>query len=306
MANVIITSFNNGEVSPAIDCRSDIAKHSSSCKQMKNMLPSVEGTASRRPGTRYVKPAAVIINATVTPIAINVAMAVPEAAAVDAGVDHTETPSAINVAVAVPAVTVDEGRPDWPGGFPDGIPYTDCPPTVVTLLSEITLCGCECDHNASATCDVDPSANWYEWQSSSFSAGTPIPTLSGDNGCDAGGSCDCTYTKTGNLGSSIELWRFLWTFAPCDNRSGHLTFTYTQFHIQVSVIGSVVTAKIWLIGPAAVDALVFNGVGSLSGSDAVDVANTQDCDLFELSAVAGPTTGTSFLNAGEGGTIRVT
>lgn len=54
MPNVAITSFNNGEVSPHIDGRADVAKYASSCRVLENMLPLVYGDVVRRPGTKYV------------------------------------------------------------------------------------------------------------------------------------------------------------------------------------------------------------------------------------------------------------
>jgi hypothetical protein len=55
--NVSTLSFNNGEVTPMIFARSDIEKYSSSCRIMENMLPTVWGPATRRPGTRFIKAA---------------------------------------------------------------------------------------------------------------------------------------------------------------------------------------------------------------------------------------------------------
>lgn len=54
MPNVAITSFNNGEVSPHIDARADVAKYANSCRTLENMLPLVYGDVTRRPGTKYV------------------------------------------------------------------------------------------------------------------------------------------------------------------------------------------------------------------------------------------------------------
>ncbi len=55
MANIAITTFNNGEVTEHIDCRSDVAKYASSCRSLKNMLARIYGTVIRRPGTRFIK-----------------------------------------------------------------------------------------------------------------------------------------------------------------------------------------------------------------------------------------------------------
>ena len=54
MANVAVTSFNNGEVTPHIDARSDVEKYASSCRILENMLPLIYGDAVRRPGTKYI------------------------------------------------------------------------------------------------------------------------------------------------------------------------------------------------------------------------------------------------------------
>ena len=52
--NVAILSFNNGEVSPLMDARSDVDKYASSCRILENMLPLIYGGVTRRPGTEYV------------------------------------------------------------------------------------------------------------------------------------------------------------------------------------------------------------------------------------------------------------
>jgi hypothetical protein len=54
MPNIPIISFNAGELSPQIDARTDVAKYSSGCRTMENMLPRIYGSAERRPGTKYV------------------------------------------------------------------------------------------------------------------------------------------------------------------------------------------------------------------------------------------------------------
>lgn len=56
-SNIVITSFNNGEVTPQIDARSDVEKYASSCKVMENMLPLIYGSATRRPGTKFINEA---------------------------------------------------------------------------------------------------------------------------------------------------------------------------------------------------------------------------------------------------------
>jgi hypothetical protein len=53
-ASPIKTSFNSGEWSPKLDGRADIGKYSSACKKLENMIPLVQGCATRRAGTQYV------------------------------------------------------------------------------------------------------------------------------------------------------------------------------------------------------------------------------------------------------------
>lgn len=50
----IRTSFNAGELSPLLDGRVDVAKYQAGCKRLENFIPSVQGPAVRRPGTRFV------------------------------------------------------------------------------------------------------------------------------------------------------------------------------------------------------------------------------------------------------------
>ena len=57
MANIAITSFNNGEVSEHIDCRVDTEKYASSCRTLENMLPLVYGSVERRPGWKFIQEA---------------------------------------------------------------------------------------------------------------------------------------------------------------------------------------------------------------------------------------------------------
>lgn len=57
MPNVAVTIFNNGEVTPYIDARSDVEKYASSCRTLENMLPLIYGPATRRSGTKYVSTA---------------------------------------------------------------------------------------------------------------------------------------------------------------------------------------------------------------------------------------------------------
>lgn len=53
-ASPIRTTFNAGELSPLLDGRVDVAKYENGCRVMENFLPTVQGPAVRRAGTRYV------------------------------------------------------------------------------------------------------------------------------------------------------------------------------------------------------------------------------------------------------------
>lgn len=50
----IWTSFNAGELSPLLDGRTDQEKYFAGCKDIQNFIPTVQGPASRRGGTRYI------------------------------------------------------------------------------------------------------------------------------------------------------------------------------------------------------------------------------------------------------------
>jgi len=51
---VQLTNFTGGELSPRLDGRNDLAKYSSGCKTLQNMIVYPHGSASRRPGTNFV------------------------------------------------------------------------------------------------------------------------------------------------------------------------------------------------------------------------------------------------------------
>lgn len=53
-AKPITTSFNAGELSPLLDGRVDQDKYFSGCKKLLNYIPTVQGPARRRGGTRHV------------------------------------------------------------------------------------------------------------------------------------------------------------------------------------------------------------------------------------------------------------
>jgi hypothetical protein len=54
MPNILLTSFNGGELSPMMDSRSDLAKYASGCRRLENMLVTPHGGVFRRPGTEYL------------------------------------------------------------------------------------------------------------------------------------------------------------------------------------------------------------------------------------------------------------
>lgn len=55
MANVPITTFNAGELTPKIDARYQIEKYRAGCRVMENFIPVIYGPAEKRPGTVFVR-----------------------------------------------------------------------------------------------------------------------------------------------------------------------------------------------------------------------------------------------------------
>lgn len=53
-AHGIKTSFNGGELSPLLAGRPDLARYGTGCRELLNMLPTVQGPARRRGGSRFV------------------------------------------------------------------------------------------------------------------------------------------------------------------------------------------------------------------------------------------------------------
>jgi hypothetical protein len=53
MPNILINSFNTGEISGLCESRSDIAKFASACRKLENFVPLVEGGAKKMPGTYF-------------------------------------------------------------------------------------------------------------------------------------------------------------------------------------------------------------------------------------------------------------
>lgn len=54
MANIPITNFNSGELTPKIDDRVDTEKYAGGCKRLENMIPLIYGCVERRPGTIFI------------------------------------------------------------------------------------------------------------------------------------------------------------------------------------------------------------------------------------------------------------
>lgn len=52
----IWNTFNAGELSPLIDGRTDQEKYFAGCKKLRNLIPTVQGPATRRGGSRYMGP----------------------------------------------------------------------------------------------------------------------------------------------------------------------------------------------------------------------------------------------------------
>ena len=55
-ASPALTNFNAGEFSPLLDGRIDFDRYQNGCALMENFIPTVQGPAVRRGGTRYVAP----------------------------------------------------------------------------------------------------------------------------------------------------------------------------------------------------------------------------------------------------------
>jgi hypothetical protein len=54
MANLLVTAFNGGELSPYMDARTDVAKYRSGCRLLENMVVLPYGGVYRRSGTEYL------------------------------------------------------------------------------------------------------------------------------------------------------------------------------------------------------------------------------------------------------------
>lgn len=53
-ATPAITGFNSGELSPALEGRSEMKQYATGCFKLENFIPMVQGPARRRPGSRFV------------------------------------------------------------------------------------------------------------------------------------------------------------------------------------------------------------------------------------------------------------
>lgn len=51
---ISMLNFNNGQVSPQMEARSDFPKQTSSCRIIENMMVLSQGPVSKRPGTKYI------------------------------------------------------------------------------------------------------------------------------------------------------------------------------------------------------------------------------------------------------------
>lgn len=49
-----LVTFNTGHLSPHMEARNDFEKYRASCRQLENMVVTVQGPASKRPGTEYI------------------------------------------------------------------------------------------------------------------------------------------------------------------------------------------------------------------------------------------------------------
>jgi len=49
-----LVSFAGGEWAPTLDARTDLAEYRTACRQLRNMIPTKQGGATRRPGTQFI------------------------------------------------------------------------------------------------------------------------------------------------------------------------------------------------------------------------------------------------------------
>ena len=54
MTNRAILNLNGGEYTPKIDARSDVEKFASGLRKCENMIPTIFGGVTRRPGTEFI------------------------------------------------------------------------------------------------------------------------------------------------------------------------------------------------------------------------------------------------------------
>ncbi len=54
MSNQAILDLNGGEYTSKIDARSDVEKFASGCRTLENMIPTIFGGVTKRPGTEFI------------------------------------------------------------------------------------------------------------------------------------------------------------------------------------------------------------------------------------------------------------
>ena len=52
-ANPLVQAFNAGRLGPRLRARVDLAKYQAGCNELENFIPTVQGPAVKRPGTRF-------------------------------------------------------------------------------------------------------------------------------------------------------------------------------------------------------------------------------------------------------------
>ena len=290
MANFAITAFNNGEVSPQIDCRSDIEKYAGSCRALENMIPLVYGDVTRRPGTRFIKPAFAPINQTIVPDILALTAVILEPTLIYES--HTEFPDALALTLTLHPPTIDEGKPDWPGGFLNGVNYDQCPPDIHLEISGMSLCDCFCDSGSGSGCYSGGSTLWHKWFSPTITFSEDVPLSSGTYG-------DCLYEGT-FPGSGIRRVYFNQA-DQCNDTFGHLDFVYDEVSVYVRVLGHVVIVRMKLLDTTLFTAtgFFFGGTGNLITDEAVSVSNNWD-DCLSSALVSG-----EWVNSVVGGTAVV-
>ncbi len=60
MTNRAIINLNSGEFTPKIDARSDVEKYASGLRTCQNMIPTIFGGVTKRPGTEFITSSAAL------------------------------------------------------------------------------------------------------------------------------------------------------------------------------------------------------------------------------------------------------